>query len=102
MEVQPKFDAGTPTAPPKKSHGGFFALVVLLLLALAGGIAYELSQRKTMQQTLAASTADTARDTLPTAQVARVRSAPSSATVEIPGQTVALVETPMYARVDGY
>ena len=35
-------------------------------------------------------------------EVARVRTAPSGATVEIPGQTMALLETPIYARVDGY
>ena len=35
-------------------------------------------------------------------EVARVRTAPSGATVEIPGQTVALLETPIYARTDGY
>ena len=34
--------------------------------------------------------------------VARVRAAASEATVEIPGQTMALLETPIYARTDGY
>jgi RND family efflux transporter MFP subunit len=86
----------------KKSHTGFLVLVLLLAAALAGGVVYELSQRKTQEQALAASTVESAGGGVPVVQVARVRLAPSEATVEIPGQTVALTETPIYARTDGY
>ena len=37
----------------------------------------------------------------PIVNVSRVKLAPGSSVVELPGQTVALEETPLYARVDG-
>ncbi len=88
-------------APPRKSHFGFLALLFVLGIALALGIVYELKQRRTQDQTLAAGvTEDSART--PVVNVGRVRMAPAKSTVELPSQTVALVETPIYARADGY
>ena len=89
-------------AARKKSHLGFLLLVLVLGVALAGGVAYELSQRKAQEQQLAASTVAQAGGGLPVVDVTRVRLAPSEATVDVQGQTQALVETPIYARVDGY
>jgi membrane fusion protein (multidrug efflux system) len=87
----------------KKSHRGFLLLVLVGALALGAGIAYELTQRKTMQRTLAAATvAESTEAATPSVIVGRVRLAPSDATVEIPGQTAALQETPVYTRTDGY
>jgi RND family efflux transporter MFP subunit len=87
----------------KKSHTGFLVLVLLLAVALAAGVVYQLSQRKTQEQKLAANTVESAGGGgVPVVQVTRVKLAPSEATVEIPGQTVALNETPIYARTDGY
>src|SRR5579863_8541393 len=100
--TEPEFTTVASQAPTrKKSHAGLLILLFILGVALAGAIAYELSQRKTEQQALAAAV-DTASSGTPEVQVARVRTAPSEATVEIPGQTVALLDTPIYARVDGY
>jgi RND family efflux transporter MFP subunit len=101
--TEPEFSTVTSRAAgPKKSHLGFLLLVLVLGIALAAGIAYELSQRKTQARTLAASTAEDASGGTGVVDVARVRSAASEATVDIPGQTVALLETPIYARTDGY
>ncbi len=87
----------------KKSNAGLLVLLLIVVIALAGGIAYELSQRKTQEQALAATTAEAGgSDAAPAVQVEPVRVAPSGATVEIPGQTVALLDTPIYARTDGY
>lgn len=100
--TEPEFTTVASEAPVRnKSHAGLLVLLFILGVALAGSIAYELSQRKTQEQALAAAT-DTATAGVPEVQVARVRAASSEATVEIPGQTMALVETPIYARVDGY
>jgi membrane fusion protein, multidrug efflux system len=100
--TEPEFTTVASQAPArKKSHAGLLVLLFVLGVALAGAIAYELSQRKTQEQALAAAI-DTASAGVPEVQVARVRAASSDATVEIPGQTMALVETPIYARVDGY
>ncbi|PYT15780.1 MAG: efflux RND transporter periplasmic adaptor subunit [Acidobacteria bacterium] len=94
--------ASSPSVVPhRKSHFGFLALLVLLGIALAAGIVFELTQRKTQEKTLAATIAEDANRP-PAVNVGRVRAASSSSTVELPGQTVALVETPIYARADGY
>src|SRR5277367_3822252 len=102
-QTEPEFTTVASQAPArKKSHAGFLVLLLLFGVALAGAVAYELSQRKTQAQALATSAADASGGGIPVVEVARVRTAPSGATVEIPGQTVALVETPIYARTDGY
>jgi RND family efflux transporter MFP subunit len=102
--TEPEFTTVASQAPArKKSHAGLFVLILLIGLILAGAIAYQLSQRKTQAQALAsAAAADASSAGVPVVEVARVRAAPSGATVEIPGQTMALLETPVYARVDGY
>lgn len=102
--TEPEFaTVAAETRGKKKSHTGFLLLVLLLAIALAAGVVYQLSQRKTQEQKLAASTVESAGGGgVPVVQVSRVRLAPSEATVEIPGQTVALTETPIYARTDGY
>jgi len=101
--TEPEFTTVASQEPArKKSHAGLLVLILLVGLGLAGAIAYELSQRKTQAQALATAAADTAGGGVPVVEVARVRTAPSGATVEIPGQTVALLETPLYARTDGY
>jgi RND family efflux transporter MFP subunit len=89
------------TAPAKK-HYGFLVLLLVIGLALGTGIAYELSQRKAQEHALAASVGETRGSGALSVNVARVRFAPSEGNVELPGQTVALVETPIYARTDGY
>lgn len=100
--LEPEFTTVAPPAPSRrKSHGGLLVLLFVLFLCLAGGIAYELSQRKTEARALAAAT-DGSGASVPEVEVQAVHTAASDATVEIPGQTMALVETPIYARVDGY
>lgn len=101
--TEPEFTTVASQAPAhKKSHVGLLVLLLLVGIALAGSIAYQLSQRKTQEQALAASAADSTNGAIPMVQVERVRTAASEATVEIPGQTMALLETPIYARTDGY
>jgi RND family efflux transporter MFP subunit len=89
-------------AAPAKKHWGFLILLLLVGIALGTGIAYELSQRKAQEHALAASIGETVGTGALPVNVARVRFAASEATVELPGQTTALVETPIYARTDGY
>src|SRR4051794_16549115 len=90
----------TNAPPQKKSHAAFLILLLLVGLGLAGAIAYELGQRKTQDKALAATVEGGAH--APTVNVAHTRLAPSQAIIELPCQTVAMVETPIYARADGY
>jgi RND family efflux transporter MFP subunit len=103
MAMNSRLDAGPEieTRPHKKSHAGFLVLLFLAGAALAGGIVFELTQRKTHSLALAATTTEDATRA-PAVNAARVRSAPSQSSVELPCQTVAMVETPIYARADGY
>src|SRR5579871_339448 len=88
--------------PPKnKSHAGFLILLFLVGIALAGAIVFELGQRKTQDKALAATVGEDA-SRAPAVNVAHVHIAPAQSTVELPCQTVAMVETPIYARADGY
>ena len=103
--TEPEFTTVASQAPARrKSPVGLIVLLLIVGVVLAAAIAFELSQRKTEEKALAATTtADVSGgSSVPTVQVASVRTAVSEATVEIPGQTVALLETPIYARVDGY
>jgi len=102
--TEPEFATVTPHAEaPKKSHVGFLVLLLLVGIALAAGIYYEVSQRKTEARSLAAGSAEAVSGYgSASVDVARVRAAPSEATVDIPGQTMALQETSVYARTDGY
>ena len=91
----------TKAPPHKKSHAAFLVLLLLAGAGLAAAIVYELGQRKTQDKALAATVSEDG-SRAPTVNVARTRLAPSQATIELPCQTVAMVETPIYARADGY
>ncbi|HSR05855.1 MAG TPA: efflux RND transporter periplasmic adaptor subunit [Bryobacteraceae bacterium] len=103
LESGPEFEtAGVRPPVHKKSHTGFLILVLVVAVALVGGITYELAQRKAEQKTLAASVTQSGEAGPPAVLVGQARLAPGEASVEIPGQTSALVETPLYSRTDGY
>jgi RND family efflux transporter MFP subunit len=88
-------------APHKKSHWGFFILLLILGVGLGAAIFYELGQRRTKDQALVSSAADS-EGRAPVVNVGRVHSAPLRSALELPGQTMAMAETPLYARADGY
>jgi RND family efflux transporter MFP subunit len=100
----PEFDTkGDQHAVKPQSHYGFLILLLVVVLALGAGVAYEVSQRQARQHALAATAAtETAEAGTPQVIVARVRVAPSETSVDIPGQTAAFLETPIYTRTDGY
>jgi RND family efflux transporter MFP subunit len=91
---------GTPLGH-KKSHGKFIALLVVLSVLLVAGVAAGVLKRQTHDKALA-STAEDEAGRAPVVNVGHVRKAGAQSTIELPGDLVARVETPMYARVDGY
>lgn len=108
MATQPHIDPEiSPVVAPetarqeKKSHLGFLVLLFWLGIALTAGIVFELMQRRTQDKALAA-TAKAEAGRAPVVNIGYVRLAPARSTLELPCQTVALVETPIYARADGY
>jgi RND family efflux transporter MFP subunit len=104
METEHQIDrelASRAPLPHKKSHGKFIALLVVLGVLLIAGIAAGVMMRQTHDRALAATAEDDA-DRAPMVNVGRVRPSGAKSTIELPGDLVARVETPMYARVDGY
>ncbi len=91
------------TARPKPRTGrrgllAFFALIgVLVAAAVVGGILPRLTRQKEL---LAA--AETQTTERPIVEVATARLAPSRSTLDLPGDMQALVDSPIFARVDGY
>jgi len=93
---------GRATPPAhKKSHGKFIALLVVLGILLVAGVAAGVLRRQTHDRALASSADDDA-GRAPVVNVGHVRQSGAKSTIELPGDLVARVETPMYARVDGY
>lgn len=104
METEHQIDrelAERASYPHKKSHGKFIVLLVVVGVLLMAGVAYGLLKRQTHDRALAA-TADDEAVRAPVVNVGRVRQSGAKSTIELPGDLVARVETPMYARVDGY
>ena len=90
------------SAPPRKtSRGRLIVALVVLALMLAFAIAAGLVPRLRREHGLAA-TAHEEAGQLPIVTVARVERSAARNDLELPGNTVALIETPVYARADGY
>jgi RND family efflux transporter MFP subunit len=76
----------------------FFALIaVLVAAAVIGGILPRLTRQKAL---LAA--AETQTEQRPMVEVATARQAPARGTLDLPGDIQAQVDSPIFARVDGY
>jgi RND family efflux transporter MFP subunit len=101
MATTSEHDRAIAPPPHKKSHAGFLVLLFIVGAALAAAVVYELWIRKTQDKTLA-STLNESVARAPVVNVGQVHPAPAQSTIEFPCQTVAMVETPVYARADGY
>lgn len=100
MEIGERVDRVSHTGH-QKSHAKFIGLVVVLCLLLGAGIAAGVLRRQTHDRALAAAAEEDASQA-PVVNVKRVRLSGSKSTIELPGDLVARVDTPMYARIDGY
>jgi RND family efflux transporter MFP subunit len=100
MIVNPAPDTAARPKPRTGRRGllAFFALIgVLVAGAVVGGILPRLTREKAL---LAA--AETQTGQRPLVEVATARSAPARSTLDLPGDMQALVDSPIFARVDGY
>jgi RND family efflux transporter MFP subunit len=85
----------------KKSHKKFITLLIVLGLLLVIGVSFGLVKRQSHDKALAATSEDESARA-PVVTVGHVRTTGAKSTIELPGDLVARVETPLYARVDGY
>ncbi|MGD0364767.1 MAG: efflux RND transporter periplasmic adaptor subunit [Bryobacteraceae bacterium] len=91
------------SARPKPRTGrrgllAFFALIgALVAAAVVGGILPRLTRQKAL---LAA--AETQTEQRPLVEVATARQAPTQSVLDLPGDMQAMVDSPIFARVDGY
>ncbi len=105
MEIEQQIDRDVSSRAAalsrKTAHAKFIALLAVLGLLLVFGVAYGVLQRQTHNRALAASAEDESARA-PVVNIGRVRQAGAKSTLDLPGDLLARVETPMYARIDGY
>ncbi len=90
-----------PAATPRSGRRGLLLMFALIGLLLVGAIVAGLMPRLARQKSLSAEAAVTAR-TRPQVTVAIVKQAPKESSIELPGDLVALIESPIFARIDGF
>jgi len=86
---------------PRTGRRGLLAFFALLGLLVAAAVVGGLLPRLTRQKALMASS-DSQAQQVPVVEVAVVRAAATNGTLDLPGDMQALVDAPVFARVDGY
>ncbi len=76
-------------------------MFLVLAVVVIGAIAFGLRPRLARERALAAAS-EAAEEKLPVVSVAPARQSPAKTELELPGDLQAEVETPIYARADGY
>lgn len=90
----------TPVTRRSRSHGRVLLIGVMIAAALLGGLIYNgLRERAAAEAKLAAETKQAA---VPIVDVQHPVSNAPDQTLVLPGQTVAYIDTPIYARASGY
>lgn len=83
------------------SRRGLFSILTVILLAVGAVVGFGLWPRLTKQKAMLAE-AKQEVERLPVVRVATVKYATGSSEVELPADLQAEIETPVYARVEGY
>ncbi|MGA2428426.1 MAG: efflux RND transporter periplasmic adaptor subunit [Candidatus Acidiferrum sp.] len=97
-QVEPKYEEYTPERTPEKKSRLFVFLVVCVLVLLILG-AFTLLQRRTQYRALAN---ETEKMAVPTVSVVHPTLEPGQEDLVLPSTTQAYVESPIYARTNGY
>lgn len=87
----------TGVPPPQKSHQLRILTIIVVVLVVAG--AFSVARRVSERKALAA---ETAKLSLPVVAVQKPSSEPGSDELVLPAQLQAYVESPIYARTNGY
>lgn len=87
--------------PRRASRGSLLGLFVLLALVVIVAIVFGLRPRLARDKALSAAS-EAAEEKAPIVNVAPVRRSPSSSALELPGDLQAYLESPIFARADGY
>jgi RND family efflux transporter MFP subunit len=90
------------TPPPRHASrrallGVFVVLAVVVVVAIGFGLRPRLAREKAL-----AAASEAVEDNLPVVHVAPVRQSPAKTELELPGDLQANVESPIFARADGY
>ena len=83
------------------SRGALAGLFLILALVVIAAIVFGVRPRLAREKGLAAA-AEAAQEKMPVVNVAPVRPSPARSELELPGDLQAYVESPIFARADGY
>ncbi len=90
------------TEPPRRaSRGALLSVFLVLALVVIGAIAFGLRPRLARDKALAAAS-EAVEEKLPVVSAAPARQSPAKTELELPGDLQAEIETPIFARADGY
>jgi RND family efflux transporter MFP subunit len=87
--------------PRRASRGSLLGLFVLLALVVIVAIVFGFRPRLAREKALSAAS-EAAEEKPPVVNVAPVRRSPSSSVLELPGDLQAYLESPIFARADGF
>lgn len=90
------------TEPSRRaSRGALLSVFLVLAIVVIGAIAFGLRPRLARGKALAAAS-EAIEEKLPVVNVAPARQSPAKTELELPGDLQAEIETPIFARADGY
>jgi len=99
--IVPETEAQRGKRPRRASRGSLLGLFVLLALVVVVAIVFGLRPRLARDKALSAAS-EAAEEKVPVVNVAPVRRSPSTSALELPGDLQAYLESPIFARADGY
>ena len=101
MSENPSVNEKKPEVRPPLFSGKLLALVTLIAIVFAGLLFSGLWPRRERVAAISKEAADDASE-VPTVTVAKAAVAPPTKEIVLPGTVAALLETPIYARAEGY
>ena len=96
--MKTELEAAVKTRPGSGRLVAFFAVLALVVIAcIAGGLAPRLARQRALLQAAGAVT-----QRRPVVIVSAVKQAPAKDSIDLPGDCQSMIESPIFARADGY